>query len=185
MSRRNELLRLASKQGQSPQVISAILDAVDAPPDLIDLPRMIAGLLRVLRTVDIGRPIRLQDCDPLVWREACEWLISLRKQPQILRDLGKLFWLGEPAPSRNPVLNKGVKKYGFPYAALWYLPRDVEGARDYERLLAQLLVAFQQQGSRDLYQQRYALFLGLRRLCELRHCSIPPELNIWGRLNIS
>lgn len=180
MSRRNELLRLASEQGQSPQVISSILDTVDAHPDLIDLPRMMTGLLRVLRTVDIGRPIQLQDCDPLVWREACEWLISLRKQSEIFRDLGELFWLGEPAPSRNPVLNRGVKKHGFPYAVLWYLPRDVEGARDYERLLAQLLVAFQQQRSDNLYQQRYAVFLGLRRLCELRHCSIPPELNIWG-----
>lgn len=179
MSSRDALLRLALAHGQSPQVVAAILDGVDAHPDLIDLPRIMTGLLRVLRAADIGNPIRIRNCDPLVWREACEWLIALRNQPYVFGYLGGQFWLGEQAPSRNPVLNRGVKRFGFPYAALWHVPLDTEGAQDYERLFAQLL-SVTQQHSDHLNQQRYAVFLDLRRLCELRQCSIPPELNIWG-----
>lgn len=123
-------MRLALEQGQSPQVLGSILDAVDAHPELIDLPRMMAGLLRALRAADIGSAIRFKGCDSLVWREACEWLISLRNQPYISKRLGEQFWLGDQAPSRNPVLHKGVKQFGFPYAALWHVPRDVENAQD-------------------------------------------------------
>lgn len=180
MSKRNALIRLASEQGQSSLVITSILDAVGAHPDLIDLPRMMSGLMRILRAADLGTPISIGDCDPLVWREACEWLISLRRQPGVLDSLGEQFWFGEVAPSRNPVLNRGVKRFGFPYAALWYVPCDADGAQDYERLLAQLIAVIQQQGSDNLDQQRYAVFLDLRRLCELHQCTIPPELRIWG-----
>ncbi|MFC2973252.1 hypothetical protein ACFOJE_13640 [Azotobacter bryophylli] len=180
MSRKNALLRLASEQGQLTQVIESILDTMGAHPDLIDLPRMVTGLLRALRAAGIGNPIWFKGCDPVVWREACEWLIELRLQPRASSLLGEQFWLGEAAPSRNPVLNKGVKQFGFPYAALWHVPSDTENTQDYERLLAQLLVATQQQGSDHLYQQRYAVFLDLRRLCTLRYCAIPPELNVWG-----
>lgn len=180
MSRKNALLHLASEQGQSARVIASILDTIGAHPELIDLPRMVTGLLRALRAAGIGSPIWLKDCDPYVWREACEWLISLRNQSSIFSHLGKSFWLGEPAPSRNPVLNKGVKQFGFPYAALWHVPRDTENAQDYERLLAQLLVVTQSMGSDHLHHQRYAVFLDLRRICEVRHCVIAPELNIWG-----
>ncbi|MCY1289810.1 hypothetical protein D9M68_668290 [compost metagenome] len=31
--------------------------------------------------------------------------------------------------SQNPVLNKGVKYFGFPYAALWHVPRDLVRSR--------------------------------------------------------
>ena len=180
MNTRNALLRLASEQGQTPRIIDSILKVVGAHPDLIDLPRMMLGLLRVLRTAEIGTPVTIDDADPHVWREACEWLISLRSQPSALGNLGKQFWFGEIAPVRNPVLSRGVKQFGFPYAALWHAPRDVEGARDFERLMLQLLAVTQMQGSHYLHQQRYAVFLDLRRLCESRQCTIPPALKIWG-----
>jgi len=180
MNTRNALLLLASEQGRTPRIIDSILKAVGAHPDLIDLPRMMSGLLRVLRTAEIGTPITIDDADPHVWREACEWLISLRSQPSALGTLGKQFWFGEIAPVRNPVLSRGVKQFGFPYAALWHAPRDVEGARDFERLMLQLLAVTQMQGSNYLHQQRYAVFLDLRRLCESRQCTIPPVLKIWG-----
>lgn len=180
MSRKDALLKLATEQGQTSQVIESILDTIGAHPDLIDLPRMVTGLLRALRAAGIRNPIWFKHYDPHVWREACEWLISLRNQSFVSRHLGESFWLGESAKSKNPVLNKGVKNFGFPYAALWHVPRDTESKLDFERLLAQLLVAVQQQGPDHLYLQRYAVFLDLRRLCELRHFSIPAELNVWG-----
>lgn len=180
MRKRDVLFRLALEQGQSPRVIASILDSVVAHPDLIDLPRMMAGLLRVLRAAEMGNPIQLKGCDPIVWREACEWLISLRNQPGILSHLGEQFWLGEPAPAKNPVLNKGITYFGFPYAALWHVPCDNERARDYERLFAQLFAVTQRYGANHLHLQCYQASLNLRRLCEERHCTIPPELNIWG-----
>lgn len=180
MSRRSALERLASEQGQSPEVIRLILDTLGAHPDLIDLPRIVEGLLRALRAADIGSPIGLKNCDPLVWREACGWLVSLRKEPKIAQHLGDLFWLGEPAPSTNPVLHKGVMRFGFPYAAFWFAPLDKENARDYERLLAQLLIATEQNGSDHLQDWRYAVYGALRDLCNLPHCPIPSELNVWG-----
>lgn len=180
MSRRDVLLRMASEQGQSPRVINRILDALRAHPELIDLPRAIDRLLRVLRACSVGTTIGLRDYDALVWRETCEWLISLARQSDVLRLLGEQFWLGERAPSKNPVMNKGVTRFGFPYASFLHIPRDVENSQDYERLLAQLLIASHQTGTDHLATQRYGVYQALGHLCELRHCLIPPELNIWG-----
>src|SRR3990167_2623801 len=125
---RQALISLATEQGQSGQVIGQILDVICAHPDLIDLPRMVTGLLRVLRVSELGSPIKIGNCDPLVWREACEWIVSLSGQLHISERLGSRFWLGTPPPTRNPVLSRGVKTYGFPYAALWHAPRDTENA---------------------------------------------------------
>lgn len=177
---RKALISLAIEQGQSGQVVGEILDVICAHPDLIDLPRMVAGLLRALRISELGSPIRIGNCDPLVWREACMWIVSLSRQPQISERLGNRFWLGTPPPTRNPVLSRGVKKYGFPYAALWHAPRDTENAPDYDRLVAQLLAATQPPSQSPLSAQRYAAFLDLRWLCEARHLIIPPELRVWG-----
>lgn len=177
---RKALISLAIEQGQSGQVVGDILDVLCAHPDLIDLPRMVAGLLRALRVSELGSPIRIGSCDPLVWREACLWIVSLSRQPQISERLGNRFWLGTPPPTRNPVLSRGVTKYGFPYAALWHAPRDTENAPDYDRLVAQLLAATQTPSQSPLSAQRYAAFLDLRWLCESRHLIIPPELRVWG-----
>jgi hypothetical protein len=180
MSRRDSLLRLASEHGVSPSVVASILDTVNAHPDLIDLPRILAGLLGALRVSAQGQQISIAGGDPLVWREVCNWIISLRAYPDISTVLGDRFWLGEQAPARNPVLNRGVKHHGYPYAALWHVPIDGERAADYERLLAQLLASTQQAGHENLVPQRYAVFLALRQLCEQRTLLIPPELSIWG-----
>ena len=80
MSRRDALLRLASEHGVSPSVVASILDTVNAHPDLIDLPRILAGLLGALRVSAQGQQISIAGGDPLVWREVCNWIISLRKQ---------------------------------------------------------------------------------------------------------
>lgn len=177
---RKALISLAIEQGQSGQVVGDILDVLRAHPDLIDLPRMVAGLLRALRVSELGSPIRIGSCDPLVWREACLWIVSLSRHPKISERLGNRFWLGTPPPTRNPVLSRGVTKYGFPYAALWHAPRDTENAPDYDRLVAQLLAATQTPSQSPLSAQRYAAFLDLRWLCESRHLIIPPELRVWG-----
>lgn len=177
---RQALISLASEQGQSGQVIGQILDVICAHPDLIDLPRMVAGLLRALRVSELGSPIKIGNCDPLVWREASQWIVSLSSQPHISERLGSRFWLGAPPPTRNPVLSRGVKTYGFPYAALWHAPRDTENAPDYDRLIAQLVAVTQTPSQFPLSAQRYAAFLDLRWLCETRHLIIPPELRVWG-----
>lgn len=180
MSRRDSLLRIAVEQGQSPRVIGALLDAIQAHPELIDLPRAVDRLVRVLRVCRVGSVISPRNYDAEVWREACGWIISLVRQPGVVNQLGGLFWLGEAAPSRNPVMNRGVTRFGFPYAAFLHIPNDIENSQDYERLLAQLLIASQQAGSEHLATQRYGVYQALGRLCELPHCLIQPELNIWG-----
>ncbi|WP_229731964.1 hypothetical protein [Pseudomonas sp. N040] len=180
MITQDALLQLATERGQSSQVISKILEAIGAHPDLIDLPRIITGFLRVLLAAETNSPIRIGDCDPAVWREQCKWLIALRDDPSALSMLGEQFWFGHPAPVRNPVLNRGVTRFGFPYAALWFRPRNTELVLDYERLLAQILAATKLQLPDQLVTQRYAVFLDLRRLCELNSCSIPAELEISG-----
>lgn len=180
MSRRDALITLAYEQGMATRVVESVLDTINVHPDLIDLPRVLTGLLGALRATSQGHQISIAGCDTAVWREACEWMISLRKQPAIKELLGDQFWSGEPAPKRNPVLNRGVMRHGYPYAALWHVPVDSESLPDYGLLLAQLLAATQQAEKSDLVPQRYAVFLALRHLCELRTLSIPSELSIWG-----
>ncbi|MEB3082973.1 hypothetical protein VD792_33260 [Pseudomonas aeruginosa] len=69
MSKREILLNLASEQGQSPRVIGEILNLLGAHPELIDLPRAIDQLLRVLRACSVGLPIGLDSADDVVLHE--------------------------------------------------------------------------------------------------------------------
>lgn len=179
MSKRKKLFHVALEHGQSPRVIGEILDVLGAHPELIDLPRVIDQLLRMLRVCNVGVPIDLGNVDAVVWREACEWLISLARRPNIRALLGEQFWLGEARSVRNPVHQKGVTQFGFPYAAFLHVPGDYENAQDYERLLAQLLIASHKTGTDRLASQRYNVYKALGDLCELRTCLIPPELKIW------
>lgn len=180
MSSHDKLLRIAMEQGFSRRAIAEVLDVMQAHPELIDLPRAIDRLLRVLRVCRVGSNIELINCDADVWSESCYWIISLARQPRVLEQLGGLFWLGEAVPSKNPVMNRGVTRFGFPYAAFLHIPRDIENSQDYERLLAQLLIASQQSGSDHLATQRYGVYQALGYLCGLRYCVIPRELDIWG-----
>lgn len=180
MSKRAALLDLAKEQGKSSRAVGQILNLLGAHPDLIDLPRVSYQLLQVLGVSSIGVPIRFERCDEVVWREACQWLVSLARQPGIIERLGEQFWRGDVRPERNPVHQRGVTQYGFPYAAFLNFPRDYENAQDYLRLLAQLLVASQQIGTDYLVSQRYAVYKAFNKLCSLATFSIPPELVIWG-----
>jgi hypothetical protein len=168
------LISLAREQGQSARTLREILTAIGAHPDLIDLPRITAGLIRALGKPGEDSPI---DCDPAVWREACKWIGSLVQQPLALERLGPKFWANKSA--RNPVLNHGVRRYGFPYAALWHAPRDKDNADDYFRLVAQLISATQQLSGHDLLGQRYEAFRALRMICQAPELTIPAELQIW------
>lgn len=180
MSKHSALLRLASEQGQSPRIIDRILKLLGAHPELIDLPRAIDQFVRVLRTCNVGVPICFENSDLVVWREACGWLISLARQPNIRALLGEQFFLGETRPVRNPVHGRGVTKFGFPHASLLHAPSDYENAQDYERLLAQLLVASQQNATNHLADHRYNVYQALGKLCGLTTFSTPPELTVWG-----
>ncbi len=179
MSKREILLRLASEQGQSPWIVSEILNLLGSHPELIDLPRAIDQLVRVLRTCSVGVPIGLENSDDIVLHEACEWLISLSRQPNIRVLLGEQFWLGNNRSARNPVHQRGVKIFGFPYASFLHIFRDYENAQDYERLLAQLLIASHKTGTDRLISQRYEVYKALGNLCEQRNFFIPPELKVW------
>lgn len=180
MSKRPVLLDLAKEQGKSSRAVGQILNLLGAHPDLIDLPRVSYQLLQVLGVSSIGVPISFERCDEVVWREACQWLVSLARQPDIIERLGEQFWRGDVRPERNPVHQRGVTQFGFPYAAFLNFPRDYENAQDYLRLLAQLLVASQQIGTDCLVSQRYAVYLALNKLCSRATFSIPTELAIWG-----
>ncbi|EOC5473180.1 hypothetical protein ACM760_05085 [Pseudomonas aeruginosa] len=180
MSKREILLNLASEQGQSPRVIGEILNLLGAHPELIDLPRAIDQLLRVLRACSVGLPIGLDSADDVVLHEACRWLISLSRQPNIRVLLGEQFWMGNKMSARNPVSQRGVKIFGFPYASFLHILRDYENGQDYERLLAQVLVATQKTPTDRHVDQRYRVYLEISKLCGLRFFTIPPELKIWG-----
>lgn len=180
MSNRAALLRLASEQGQSARTVDQILHLTGAHPDLIDLPGVSHQLLQLFPVCSMGVPITLDGYDEQVWRTVCEWVISLASQPNISELLGEQFWHGDVQPERNPVHQKGVTHFGFPYAALLNVPRDHENAQDYLRLFAQLLVASQQLVTDRLGRQGYKLYSSLKVLCNREKFSIPPELQVWG-----
>ena len=180
MSKHSALLLLASEQGQSPRIIGEILNLLGAHPELIDLPRAIDQLLRVLRACNVGMPIGFENSDVVVWRETCRWIVSLARQPNVRERLGEQFWLGNKGSANNPVLHKGVKTFGFPYATFLHIFRDHENKQNYERLLAQLLVASQKTATNRLLDQRYDVYKAIGNLCKLQTVSIASELNIWG-----
>jgi len=175
------LLQLSKEQGAHPKAISDILATINVHPDLADLPRSIVGFRQVLREADRFPLLEIKGRDPDVWDEACEWLISLKDWPNISQILGNNFWFGDTPSTRNPVKNlgDGVRVFGFPYAALWFKPRDLENASDYYRLFAQLLMSFQRSTNNDnLNSQRYELYRLLERLSSTPHLAIPHQLGI-------
>ncbi len=180
MKNNERILSLAKEAEQSGRAVKYILDLMDAHPDLIDLPRISMGLIKALNASEVEPKFSFDGIDKAVLLSTCKWIASLGAQPNIEALFGKSFWLGNPPPIRNPVLNQGVKKFGFPYAAIWHAPRDSENEQDYYRLLAQLLSVFQRRNTDRLQSQRYAVFLDLRRLCDLKQIDIPDQLKIWG-----
>ncbi|MEN1451170.1 hypothetical protein AAIH05_36545, partial [Pseudomonas aeruginosa] len=102
---------------QSGRAVKYILDLMDAHPDLIDLPRISMGLIKALNASEVEPKFSFDGIDKAVLLSTCKWIASLGAQPNIEALFGKSFWLGNPPPIRNPVLNQGVKKFGFPYAA--------------------------------------------------------------------
>ena len=91
MSKRAALLDLAKEQGKSSRAVGQILNLLGAHPDLIDLPRVSYQLLQVLGVSSIGVPISFERCDEVVWREACQWLVSLARQPDTCQLRGDLY----------------------------------------------------------------------------------------------
>lgn len=61
-----------------------------------------------------------------------------------------------------------------------HILRDYENGQDYERLLAQVLVATQKTPTDRHVDQRYRVYLEISKLCGLRFFTIPLELKIWG-----
>lgn len=174
------ILSLAKEAGQSGRAVKYILDLMGAHPDLIDLPRISKGLIKILNASELGVKVYFGGIDKTILLSTCEWIASLGGLPNIEAVFGKSFWLGNSVPTRNPVLNHGVTMFGFPYAAIWHAPRDSENEQDYYRLLAQLLSVFQGRNTDGLQSQRYAVFLDLRRLCNLVRINISDQLKIWG-----
>ncbi len=177
----SRLLSLASDSGRDIGTIESILAFIDAHPQLIDLPRVLQGLLHVLEAMEGAPVLSLDGCDPQIWRSECEWVITNRNRPDLLTRLGGQFFLGDERRAKNPVIGQGVQDYAFPYATLWHEPQDSDSAPDYYRLVAQLLVAYQQRSNYlELKGQRYSAYLELRTLCGRRFLSIPSDLQIWS-----
>ena len=72
------------------------------------------------------------------------------------------------------------KIFGFPYASFLHILRDYENGQDYERLLAQVLVATQKTPTDRHVDQRYRVYLEISKLCGLRFFTIPLELKNLG-----
>lgn len=181
VDQRGALLALAADAGRDTDAIEAILQFLDVHPLLIDLPRVLQGLVYALDAMDIPPVLSIGNCDPRLWRDECRWIISNRSSPEFISKLGVLFFLGEKRRQRNPVISKGVQNHAFPYATLWHEPADSESEQDYYRLVGQLLAVYQQRPDRlDLRGQRYSAYLELRAFCVRRNLSIPAALNIWS-----
>lgn len=175
------LLALAADHGRDVKVITEILEFLDAHPKLIDLPRVLQGLLYALDAMEVPPAINLGDHDLRVWKNECTWLIKGRDNPEFITALGSLFYNGEERRKRNPIIGNGVQDHAFPYALLWHEPTDLEGTQDYYRLVGQLLASYQQRtGDLALLGQRYSAYLDLRALCARQTLSIPSDLNIWS-----
>jgi len=175
------LLSLASEAGRDTDVIEEILKFLDAHPLLIDLPRVLQGLIYALDAMDIPPVLSLGECDLRIWRDECRWMISIRGNPAFIATLGPLFYQGDARRKRNPVIGQGVQDHAFPYALLWHEPKDSESEQDYYRLVGQLLAVYQQKpDGLDLRGQRYSAYLELRALCARQILSIPDDLNIWS-----
>lgn len=178
---RTVLLALAADAKRDVKTIADILKVIDAHPFLIDLPRVLQGLLNALDTMDVPPALNLGNFDLLIWRDECRWLIANRSNPKFIARLGSDFYLGDKRRERNPVIGKGVKEFAFPYATLWHEPTDSESGQDYYRLIGQLLALYQQNANDvDLEDQEYNASLDLRELSGRRILTIPAELNIWS-----
>lgn len=176
-----KLLALAADFGRDVDVITEMLRFLDVHPQLIDLPRVIQGLIYALDAMDIPPVLSLGDSDLRIWRDESRWLIAIRSNPGLIATLGPLFYQGDELRTRNPVIGKGVQEHAFPYATLWHEPTDSESEADYYRLIGQLLVAYQQRSDGlGLRGQRYSAYLELRALCARQILSIPDDLNIWS-----
>ncbi len=176
-----KLLTLAADAGRDSMVIEEILQCLDAHPLLIDLPRVLQGLVNTLAVMDIPPVLTIGVCDPKQWIEECKWIISNRSNPAFIYKLGALFYCGDERRQRNPILGKGVQDHAFPYATLWHEPADVESEQDYYRLLGQLFsICLQSSNGQGLWGQRYSAYLELRALCARQELTIPVDLNLWA-----
>lgn len=113
MKNNERILSLAKEAEQSGRAVKYILDLMDAHPDLIDLPRISMGLIKALNASEVEPKFSFDGIDKAVLLSTCKWIASLGAQPNIEALFGKSFWLGNPPPIRNPVLNQGVKKLDF------------------------------------------------------------------------
>ena len=176
-----KLLTLASKAGRDAGVIEEVLQYLNAHPLLIDLPRVMQGLVYTLDAMDIPPVLSFGACDLRIWRDECRWIISNRGNPAFIEALGALFYEGDQKRKRNPIIGHGVREYALPYALLWHEPSDSASERDYYRLVGQLVALdYRMLDGGDLIGQRYSVYLELRRLCARQILSIPADLKIWS-----
>lgn len=176
-----KLLSLAADFGRDVSVITEMLRFLDVHPQLIDLPRVIQGLICALDEMEKSPVLIIGEFDLRTWRDECRWIIANRGNPAFISVLGPRYYLGDEQRRRNPVIGRGVQDHAFPYAVLWHEPTDVEGAPAYYRLVGQLLVAYQKNPETvDLRGQKYGAYLKLRSLCAQQIMTIPAELNIWS-----
>lgn len=175
------LLALAADSGRDAGVTAEILRFLDVHPQLIDLPRVMQGLVNALDAMSVPPVLSAGACDLGIWRDECHWIISNRDNPTFTAVLGPLFYQGDEQRLRNPIIGRGVQEHAFPYATLWHEPADSGCEQDYYRLIGHLLVAYQQKADGPgLLGQRYSAYLELRALCALQILSIPNDLNIWS-----
>ncbi|SDT86695.1 hypothetical protein SAMN05216296_0035 [Pseudomonas pohangensis] len=175
-----KLLKFVTDHGQDVDSIAQILEALDAHSDLIDFPRVLRGLTRVLDAMQQPAVLGQANWDLERWRDVSDWIISLRNDENLLITFGAKFYLGDERKNKNPIIGAGVKRYGFPYAVLWHEPYDKENEAEFYRLIAQFMLAFQLlPESHALEDQLYAANRELRLISGLDVIMTPTELNVW------
>lgn len=174
------------KRGKDPKGygIDGIFRIMNPHPELIELPRMVVGLLNALDAAEKHPEVLAEGLKICDIREVCNCIISLKDDDGIGKNLGDRFLPVKPLKSAglvNPVKDKnpGLNRHGVPYAAFWLKPRDSERASDYWRLVAQLLLALNNVDNEVSEGHCYGAYRALEFLSAADYLDIPTELPVW------
>src|SRR5690554_4133496 len=107
MDKSEALIELAHSQGVSSIAVKDILELIDPHPDLIELPRMVVGLMQAFDAAGRSPEVSLRGGDARVRSEACEWIISLAHLPGVTDVLGERFKPAEYKNNVNPIKHRG------------------------------------------------------------------------------
>src|SRR5690554_7906967 len=113
---KEKFVELACSQGVSISEVKQFFNVMNPHPGLIEMPRMVVGLLNSLDAAEKPPVVLAEDFDIRVIRKVCNWIISVKDYPGIEKTLGDRFLpvkLLKSSGAVNPVKHKtpGLKDF--------------------------------------------------------------------------